>query len=281
MASRRKRIHGFTLIEVLVVVAIIALLISILLPSLNRAREQARRVLCSTQMRTVSQASIFYCQANQDFFPYGSDFWEVDHRYAQKGLPEPIKDLTKIAKGGLGGADAYYCAPSFYICPKDEKYHTSSQVAKWTLPDGRVVSPFYCLSYCVPDDLLFIRNAAGTSFIGSRKMSSLKRQSDMCLAGEYQDDSHTMRAGWMLTDSDNNQAERWQLMHMSGCDAVYLDTHVQYHKRLEPSNPASPPAGWQYGLPPYPQALVASYTNMADWKGAVGHTATVASVPWP
>ena len=46
-----RQINGFTLIEVLVVVAIIALLVAILLPSLKRAREQARFALCGSNIK--------------------------------------------------------------------------------------------------------------------------------------------------------------------------------------------------------------------------------------
>jgi prepilin-type N-terminal cleavage/methylation domain-containing protein/prepilin-type processing-associated H-X9-DG protein len=51
---------GFTLIEVLVVVSIIALLISILLPSLRAAREQTRLVVCETQLRELMHSSLIY-----------------------------------------------------------------------------------------------------------------------------------------------------------------------------------------------------------------------------
>jgi prepilin-type N-terminal cleavage/methylation domain-containing protein/prepilin-type processing-associated H-X9-DG protein len=60
--SRR---HAFTLIEVLVVVAIIALLIAILIPSLSGAREQARRGVCSQNIRQMNMACIQYADSDR------------------------------------------------------------------------------------------------------------------------------------------------------------------------------------------------------------------------
>jgi prepilin-type N-terminal cleavage/methylation domain-containing protein len=65
----RKR--GFTLVELLVVIGIIALLISILLPALGRAREAAQRTACLSNIRQLGIAMQQYANDNKDFIPIG------------------------------------------------------------------------------------------------------------------------------------------------------------------------------------------------------------------
>lgn len=64
-----KKRNAFTLIELLVVVAIIALLIAILLPSLSRARELAKRAVCSANLRGIGQSMHIYSNDNSEAFP--------------------------------------------------------------------------------------------------------------------------------------------------------------------------------------------------------------------
>jgi prepilin-type N-terminal cleavage/methylation domain-containing protein len=81
--SRRR---GFTLVELLVVIGIIALLISMLLPALNQVRKQAESTQCLAQLRQCGQVLYIYANQNKGYFPQGV-----------------IDSVDKLPAGGLIG----------------------------------------------------------------------------------------------------------------------------------------------------------------------------------
>src|SRR5690348_12135480 len=79
MRVQTRRSHaGFTLIELLVVIAIIAILAAILFPVFARAREQARRSVCKSNMKQIGLAMAMYLQDYDQMFPPGGlKEWEA------------------------------------------------------------------------------------------------------------------------------------------------------------------------------------------------------------
>ena len=74
-ASARR---GFTLIELLVVIAIISILASMLFPTFSRAREQARKIVCISNLKQVGTAVQMYTGDWDELYPVGHPFWVAE-----------------------------------------------------------------------------------------------------------------------------------------------------------------------------------------------------------
>jgi prepilin-type N-terminal cleavage/methylation domain-containing protein len=106
---------GFSLIELLVVVAIIAALISVLLPSLNKARANARMVQCLANLKNMGMAAEMYANAQGNYYPplwarggvvvNGVDTW--DYRWTANR--EFRKNLSMDLSAGLQEHEGIFC----------------------------------------------------------------------------------------------------------------------------------------------------------------------------
>jgi len=131
-----KRRNGFTLVELLVVIGIIALLIGILLPALSRARAQAQLVQCESNLRQIGIASILCAQDHQGYLPSSSSNGTMKLNDTVPTTRWGYRQLTpssEVAKDwasqllpylGKGGADSTFeNAPQqqskVFVCPSD------------------------------------------------------------------------------------------------------------------------------------------------------------------
>lgn len=75
MIMKRTRVNGFTLIELLVVISIIALLLSVLTPALRKAKESAKQVVCSSNLRQWGVVFLSYTTENNNKFWIEYNVW--------------------------------------------------------------------------------------------------------------------------------------------------------------------------------------------------------------
>lgn len=95
MRSNLKKQYGFTLVELLVVIGIIAVLISLLLPALQKARESAKRVQCAAALHQIGIATHSYAVANRDALPpMPMDLGSPAYKYSSSTVPGPTVQAT-------------------------------------------------------------------------------------------------------------------------------------------------------------------------------------------
>lgn len=103
--------HAFTLVELLVIIAVVAILAALLLPALSRVKEKARRIECTSNLRQVNLAIRLYADDHSDSLPVLPD-------------PNPYPNgvgayYKQLVKGYLGLTGPAAPAEKVFMCPAD------------------------------------------------------------------------------------------------------------------------------------------------------------------
>lgn len=253
--SRGKR-SAFTLVELLVVIGIIAVLMSMLMPALTRAREEAQQVQCASQLRQVGNGMMAYASNNRGFYP-GWSGWQVwgDYGTTKDGVGEDDAGpaWTELLIPYMGNNTKVYHCPSF---PDEQTFDYFNSV-RWIYYWTRMVPPAQ-------------RIPTRTNL----KVSDIKFASNFILSGDcnqpnlYPGSFLPYRVDKTEQDADHDdsaqqgilfpgQDDYGRLMHHAGNNILFGDGHVMPYKEFDPSfmtyDPVMPGIDWkQFDLPHTP-----------------------------
>jgi prepilin-type N-terminal cleavage/methylation domain-containing protein/prepilin-type processing-associated H-X9-DG protein len=131
--------NGFSLVELLVVIGIIALLIGILLPVLSKARESSRRTVCMSNLRTLGQAMFVYAHFSRDSLPNGNPPLDWSSYDGANAI------MVHFAK-------TYVKSPEVFRCPSEsDPVPTDIVTADHTLPNSARMSYDFYFLYWAPE----------------------------------------------------------------------------------------------------------------------------------
>ncbi len=227
----RPRRGGFGLVELLVTMAVIAVLLGMLLPALGRARESANRAKCLSNLRQLALAFTMYLNENKSRFP----------RPAQNGVQAPedwvhFQSWRTPAEGAIAKYVGEPFNPAVYRCPSDDP----ASHRKFTLDSLTVQYPY---SYTVNEQICRIewrgptlrasqiRNASQKILLIDEAATTID---DGCWAWQSQQGGNgTTDPRNVLSNRHDRKSERAAQARSGRGNAAFVDGHVEFIGRKE------------------------------------------------